>query len=241
MKCAHCLRGDKQNINLDEDNIEKLFDNNEVSIKKIKNLTITGGEPTLNVKVILQIIKNIIKKNIIVEKFTIVTNGSIYKQSLVDGLNEFYKYYLKYNNSNPQFYLICSQDQFHRPPKKETIKHYQQLPYFITDKLTLSKDQIISMGYAYENNLGNVQLRNNILFLFNIYKDNNYPVIESENEDMAIIDELYLSAKGLYGFHIYDVPFKQIDEMCVYNSRQLFNSIFKKNRSYSNYLLKKRK
>ena len=95
MNCAHCLRGEKEKINLNINDIDNLFSNNNINIIKIKKLTITGGEPTLNPQVILEIIKKIISKQIDIEHFIMVINGSIYNQSLIDGLNTFYEYYHK--------------------------------------------------------------------------------------------------------------------------------------------------
>ncbi len=224
MKCNHCLRGDSQNISLNVNDINELFTNNEFQITNINNVIITGGEPTLNYIVILQIIKQIISKNIIIENFNLQTNGSIYNQQLIDGLNEFYNY-LKLHNEKPNLHLICSQDQFHRPPKKEILDKYKKLPYFISNYVYLSENQIIRVGKAQENNLGNKESNYETYLYFDLYKHNNYPVILSDNDDNILINELYLSSKGLYSFHIIDVPFKEIDELCIYNNQQMSDMI----------------
>ena len=223
MKCNHCLRGDSQNISLNINDINELF-NNDIQITNINNIIITGGEPTLNSKVILQTIKQIISKNIIVENFNLPTNGSIYNQQLIDGLNEFYNY-LKLYSEKPNLHFICSQDQFHRPPKKEILDKYRKLPYFISNYVHLSEDQIIRVGKAKENNLGNKESNYETYLYFDLYKHNNYPVILSDNDDNILINELYLSSKGLYSFHIIDVPFKEIDELCIYNNQQMSDMI----------------
>ena len=223
MKCNHCLRGDSQNISLNINDINELF-NNDIQITNINNVIITGGEPTLNYIVILQIIKQIISKNIIIENFNLPTNGSIYNQQLIDGLNEFYNY-LKLHNEKTNLHLICSQDQFHRPPRKEILDKYKKLPYFISNYVYLSENQIIRVGKAQENNLGNKESNYETYLYFDLYKHNNYPVILSDNDDNILINELYLSSKGLYSFHIIDVPFKEIDELCIYNNQQMSDMI----------------
>lgn len=237
MNCNHCLRGEKENENLSLNDINKLFDN---EILKIKNLTITGGEPTLNIKAILQIIKNIISNNIFIDHFVMVINGSIYNQSLIDELNNFYNYYQKNYHHYPKFFLICSQDQFHLPPKEENIKKYRKLPYFKSNYVNLSKEQILNVGKAYENNLGNEYSYIETMTFFDYYKNNNYPNIIKENEDIIKLDELYLSSKGLYSFHIIDVPFKQIDELCIYDINQINYQILKTNEEINSYKSKRK-
>lgn len=241
MNCAHCLRGEKEKINLNINDIDDLFsNNNNINIIKIKKLTITGGEPTLNPQVILEIIKKIISKQIDIEHFIMVINGSIYNQSLIDGLNTFYKYYRKKYHYYPNFYLICSQDQYHRSPKEETLNKYHKLPYFWSSRVTLSKDQILNVGRAYDNNLGNEESYKEIYFYFNLYKENNIPNIFIESNNLIKLDELYLSSKGLYSFHIIDVPFKQIDELCIYNINEITN-IIRSNTISTEEILQKRK
>lgn len=229
MKCAHCLRGDSQNISIEIKHIDELFNNKNLQITNISNLIITGGEPTLNSIAILQIIKHIISKSIKIENFHIPTNGSIYNPLLVDGLNEYYNY-LKKNNNTSNFYLICSQDQFHRPPKKETLYKYKQLPYFISNYIELREDQILNLGKAYDNNLGNKETNYEMFLYFDICIHSNYPKIFQDSSEKYILDELYLNSKGLYSFHIVDMPFQQIDELCIFNNEEMINMIKKQNK-----------
>lgn len=228
MNCNHCLRGNKENIDLNINHINHLFDNQSLKITKIKKLTITGGEPTLNIKAILQTIKKIISNNIYIEHFIMVINGSTYNQTLIDGLNTFYQYYQSYYHYNSEFYLICSQDQYHKQPKKEILEKYFELPYFKSNYVNLTKEQILNVGNAKTNNLGNDYSYQETMLYLEYYKDNNYPNIFIENENIKL-DELYLSSKGLYSFHIIDVPFKQIDELCIYNIDQMNYQILKTN------------
>ena len=45
MHCAHCMRGDAQNADISEGKLSKFLS----QVNFIGSLTITGGEPTLNV------------------------------------------------------------------------------------------------------------------------------------------------------------------------------------------------
>ena len=227
LKCNHCLRGDKEKIDLNIQNLNQLFDNKIINIKKINHLTITGGEPTLNIDTIQHIIKKIIEGNIIVEHFIMVINGKIYNQDLINDLNKFYEYYQCHYHHYYSFLLICSQDQFHTPPKQETLNKYKQLPYFKSNYIYLTKEQILNIGRAYENKLGNEYSYEDTMLYFDYYKNNNYPNITKENKGTIKLDELYLSAKGLYSFRIIDVPFKQIDELCIYDINQMCYNILR--------------
>ena len=220
MKCNHCLRGQAENIDLEIEDINKLFDN--LNIKNINTLTITGGEPTLNPKAILLILKKIISKGIIVDNFNMVINGSNYNQILIDGLNEFYKYCKGVN-------LICSRDQYHRQPKEDVLKKYKRLPYFICNYVELSNQEIIQIGRARENKLGTKESYNDTIKKFNYCKQNNYPITYDIDNNIKL-KQLYLSSKGLYSFHIIDIPFKQIDGLCIYNINEVKNKLTKTNK-----------
>ena len=58
-----------------------------------------------------------------------------------------------------------------------------------------------------------------------MYINSNYPKIFQDSYDNYIINELYLNSKGLYSFHIMDMPFKQIDELCIFNNEEMINMI----------------
>ena len=46
LKCAHCLKGDAQNVDMSVDVIDKLLE----SVVSIGTLLFTGGEPTMNLQ-----------------------------------------------------------------------------------------------------------------------------------------------------------------------------------------------
>ena len=71
MDCYHCLRGEKQNLDIDLSYIEILFNR----ISSIGILTITGGEPSLKPNIINWIILLAKRYNVAIENFYIATNG----------------------------------------------------------------------------------------------------------------------------------------------------------------------
>lgn len=225
MKCSHCMRGYAQNINLDSEKIEYLFNNQELNIIAINRLIITGGEPTLNCQIIIDIINKIINKSIIVKSFIMVINGSNYNTKLIDALNMLYQY--KQNNDNENLFdVICSLDQFHKKPKKEVLEEYKKLPYFKGVNKILETNDIMCIGRAYLNNLGDIDtyFLSKATHLYYLY--NNYPTTYEENEKLYL-NKLYLSSKGLYGFFIMDATYDMIDELCIYKQEEL-NSLINK-------------
>ena len=51
LHCNHCMRGDKQDLDLTTDIIDTIFKNKE--IRGIKTICFSGGEPTLNPNIII--------------------------------------------------------------------------------------------------------------------------------------------------------------------------------------------
>ena len=69
LKCAHCMKGEAQNIDMSVEVIDKLLE----SVVSIGTLLFTGGEPTMNLqgmKYFLDVIKS---KGISLNKLQIIT------------------------------------------------------------------------------------------------------------------------------------------------------------------------
>lgn len=80
MKCAHCFRGDAQNVDIDYQHIDNLLDQTEV----IGYLEITGGEPTLNLDALKYILNGLCKRGIPLFGFSLYINGLIYNESFIE-------------------------------------------------------------------------------------------------------------------------------------------------------------
>ncbi len=90
LKCAHCMRGDAQNINLDEKHVDAFFELNK--FRDIYSLDFSGGEPTLNPNIIAYTVDKIINEKIPVSEIGLVTNGQIYSEVIVDAFSKFTDY-----------------------------------------------------------------------------------------------------------------------------------------------------
>lgn len=88
LKCAHCLKGDAQNVDMSVDVIDKLLE----SVVSIGTLLFTGGEPTMNLqgmKYFLDVMKS---KGISLNKLKIVTNGCETSEDVIALIQDYYSY-----------------------------------------------------------------------------------------------------------------------------------------------------
>ena len=80
MKCAHCFRGDTQDVDIDYRHIDDLLDQTEA----IGYLEITGGEPTLNLDALKYILNGLCKRGIPLFGFSLYINGLIYSEKFIE-------------------------------------------------------------------------------------------------------------------------------------------------------------
>ena len=90
LKCAHCMRGDSENINLSKKHVDAFFELNK--IRYIYSLDFSGGEPTLNPNIIAYTIDKIINEKIPVSKIGLVTNGQVYSEIIAEAFAKFTDY-----------------------------------------------------------------------------------------------------------------------------------------------------
>lgn len=83
MNCAHCMRGEAQNIDIPFEVIDKALEN----VSHIGNLTLTGGEISLNPPAISYVAQQIIKRGINVDNIYMVTNGKLVTADFFDGMH----------------------------------------------------------------------------------------------------------------------------------------------------------
>ena len=152
MQCAHCMRGDAQDVKMTQEVISKLLS----SVTEIEHLTITGGEPSLAPEVIGWIVKYIRAKNIKLGSFFCATNARKYSERFVEHLNDLYVLSENPNNC----VLTISVDQFHENQSKKAMEQYRSLFYYKAEKekYFLPKGEILSEGRAAQNGLGRFQM-----------------------------------------------------------------------------------
>ncbi len=88
LKCAHCLRGDAQNLDMSEEIIDAFLE----QTAGIECLFFTGGEPTLAVEKMQYVLEQMIERNIPLYAMEYFTNGVEFPENLEDFLIRAHEY-----------------------------------------------------------------------------------------------------------------------------------------------------
>ena len=125
MNCAHCMRGEQENKDLDYQAVDKLLD----QVSWIGTLTLTGGEISLNVLAMSHILKKCQENDICVSNIYFVTNG---KKVTDDFLLNVLKWdaYTKECGDGELNALALSEDDFHDYIPSENIDLLSGLKIF---------------------------------------------------------------------------------------------------------------
>ena len=204
------------------------FEKNDIYY--ISNLLFSGGEPTLNGRILEYIVDKIIEKKIIVNMFMISINGLSYNKELINGLNKLQKYIIS-KSEIPRYkagLLMISQDQFHVEENKEVIEKLKNLPYSSPiDKHIINEENILPYGRALKNGL--TKQKPDLSELINYQK--NYKIKEYEGTTYLVIDYQYIAANGNIinnGCESYDL----MDKYALGNVQdQSIKEIYLKNKS----------
>lgn len=108
LKCRHCMRGTCTNKDMSEDVVKKTLE----QIDAIGNLTICGGEPTLAIPSLENILTYIVDNNITLGCATITINGTIYSEELLR-LFDYLDEYLNPKTKETRTFIGISKDPFH--------------------------------------------------------------------------------------------------------------------------------
>lgn len=73
MACSHCMRGNAMTLDISHAYIRNMLSR----VRAVHNINITGGEPSLNVKAMRYLLSHLKHREIHVDRFYIVTNGSL--------------------------------------------------------------------------------------------------------------------------------------------------------------------
>jgi len=129
MLCAHCMRGDAQNLDIYHSDIRNVLKN----IGYIGHFNITGGEPSLNTKAIRYILKQLRGFEIEVYEFYIVTNGSksSISKEFIGICSQLYDYQQKKDMQGSFRMLEMSDDRFHDDTcHRQVITGLKKYPFF---------------------------------------------------------------------------------------------------------------
>lgn len=191
--CKFCCRGPYQELHQSKDNIDALFDNND--IRFIGKLVFSGGEITLNGELVDYTVDKIIKNEILVNSFITSINGLSYSEDLVRGLTKLKDYIIKtsdYERICPGI-LMITQDQFHADANPNVVRKLNDLSYFSPIlKIEIPKKDILPYGYAITNHLTDAVP--DLSDLTDYHK--NYEIVNENGKTYLYIELQYISANG---------------------------------------------
>ena len=72
-RCAHCMRGEAQELTITEEIIDCIFD----SVADVQYIVFTGGEPLLEIEKMIYFIKRLIKSQWSTRCIEFTTNGTV--------------------------------------------------------------------------------------------------------------------------------------------------------------------
>lgn len=141
----YCMRGARQNLDIPMEFIDLFLDLERNHYQYIEHLTFSGGEPTLNAEAILYTVNKIISNKLPVFHLSLMTNGLIYSDMVVEAFEKFNDYYnssivpvriSKYPRRDREIYkkyfkdkgssITFSNDQYHQPIPDEVLQLYHK-------------------------------------------------------------------------------------------------------------------
>ncbi len=175
MKCAHCMRGEAQNIDLDLEKFDKFLEN----VSHIDTITFTGGEPTLNLPAIRHILEVCKERKISVYNFYLVTNGKKIENDFLILMIEWYAYCYDCGGDPEYTGLALSQDEYHESVNYNSIQKLKAFEFFdMNDKKNnWDKSYLINLGRA--RSIGSHVKRN---------PDYYHPTVEENDDEIKIGD-----------------------------------------------------
>lgn len=190
MKCAHCLRGDAQNMDITHEIIDKFLDGFGPGAC-IGSLLFTGGEITLNLDAIRYTLQAVKEREISVMSFYMVTNGK--EISLIDELVRVAIDWYVYADDNELTGLALSHDPFHEKLENwgEIKRTLSALSFFSSeDKDMYKQSDIILTDEGRAKNLVGFKKRAPYISFPEIYETQNGEL------DISGSGRLYLSSNG---------------------------------------------
>lgn len=166
MKCDHCLRGDAQNIDMPIPILENFLS----KVSGINCLTITGGEPSLNIQGMEQLLRLLKKYRVNVNAFYLVTNGKKITNRFLKILMDFLLYCDCDFDEASWSAIALSQDKFHEEIPEENIRKLSLLRIFNSGdkKVDWDKVPLVESGRAV-NLVSDYKTRENYMNIPDIY------------------------------------------------------------------------
>lgn len=185
MTCAHCLRGEATDMNIDLTDVSRVIK----YTKYIGTICFTGGEPSLNVPGITRVLRLCQRNNVEVGNFYIATNGKYISNEFINAMIDWYMYC----TDNEISAVALSQDMYHEPIPAESLKRLKTLSFFNPkDKATdFTRIPLINSGRAKE--ITNAPKRTLRDYNAQYYMEN---CVDVENDSIRFNDTITITCEG---------------------------------------------
>lgn len=189
MSCKHCVRGKSRYVDININAVKNALSD----VCYVHALTLTGGEPSLNIKGVYQILSIFKELDIPLGYFYIVTNGKKFSPALIRTLDKYidYCYHPRYCG------FVISDSQFHENVSNNIDEYIKLARSYIKWRPThYIEGEIIRMGNAEKNGLGSKSIMVGEGFVFRYSKkDDGLDFITDKNE-IQIDSTIYISGTG---------------------------------------------
>lgn len=200
MGCAHCMRGEAQNMDISEEVIDATLS----KVDSISSLTLTGGEPSLNIPAIRYIAKKIEKLNIPLGSAYIVTNGKEVSNDFILACLELFML-----ADEPEFNgLALSQDMFHEEVPIENVNKLKQLAAFTAEDKNTDFDRVPLLDLGRARSLNNFAKRGPVHDTFTAIVDNGVLDLSESTLVVAVNGDLLTEC---------DYAYENTDNICIGN------------------------
>lgn len=162
LKCAHCLRGDAQNLSMSTAVIDKILD----SSAGIKEIFFTGGEPFLEPDLIEYVVDQVIERDFECFGMAVITNGTIMNDNAIrciKALNKFAEWSRKKYGDIAKCRISISNDHFHDQESSTVCMEFYK-PYageFLELIMhgDISDDRLVKAGRAVQTGVAESDFR----------------------------------------------------------------------------------
>lgn len=199
MRCAHCVRGDAENMDMDEKYLEAVLSH----AAGISLVTFSGGEPSLVIPLMRRFYELAEKHGCVPDSFYIVTNAK-------ENQTELLKFAIDAWLASPEkdyCGLAVSKDEFHEPADGAIFGclAFANNDKDMTEYAGRNPDWMIREGRAADNGMGHDPL---VYDRFSCEKADSF----LEGTKTIAISDLYLSCNG-YLYPDCNLSYDHMDEM----------------------------
>ena len=200
MACRHCMRGDAENLSMSDTIIDRIFRDT----RKIGHLCLTGGEPSLAPRVIMEILYRARRWGCSIGSFFCATNAKTDSPQFAHALTRLYEFC----TAPKRCTLTVTTDQFHEAADPEAMNRYCNLLFYrpVYEYGQIPAYSILEEGRAKENGLGRSELPIKSCIYDADYTGFSY----------KIGDTVYINAKGGVILNA-DLSYKNQEEFCIGN------------------------